>query len=265
MKSLLHEAEETILLSSENRHSLENDNKKPQRVIGIKPVSTGYEAEKPAVPDFSSERAAVLEKAKKQAETIIAEAEAKKKQLMEEAEAWQEAWHQEKEILQLKAYEEAYEQGAIQGREAGYLEVSSLIDEAKSVVDSSKVEYEKNVERSEQTILDLALACAEKILQAELEKNSELFMGIVKAAIKEARNQKEVQIHVHPGKYEFVVSQKDEIEALFPSDVNCYIFPNEDAEKEACFVETANGRIDASVDAQLQQLRKILFSILERA
>ncbi|WP_158023575.1 flagellar assembly protein FliH [Domibacillus antri] len=238
---------------------------KPKRIISIKPFFSAPELEEEdKTYDFEQERSAVIQEATGQAQTIIEQAHLEKKRLMDEAAAWQADWEQEKEKIQMEAYQTAFEQGAVEGREAGYREMSALIDEAKYVVASSKIEYEKNVERSEQTILTLALTCSEKILRTALDDNDELFMGIVKSVIKEVREQKEVQIHVHPARYAFVVSQKDEIEALFPGDVNCYIFPNEEAAENACFVETASGRIDASIDTQLQQLRKTLIDILER-
>lgn len=235
-----------------------------ERVIGIKSIHTDYEYREEITPDYEHERSAVIQEANGKAQSIIEQAEYEKKRMMEEAEAWQADWERKKERIQTEAYQAAFEQGAIEGRESGYRDMHSLIEEAKTTVASSKIEYKKNVERSEQTILNLALICAGKILHTELEGNDELFMSIVKSAIKEVREQKEVQIHVHPARYSFIVSQKDEIEALFPGNINCYIFPNEEAEEETCFIETANGRIDASIDAQLQQLRKTLYDILER-
>jgi flagellar assembly protein FliH len=253
-----------ILLSRLIRPDNMKLNEEPKRIIGIKSMYTAHEFQEEATSDFEQERSAVMQEVNGRARSIIEQAESEKKRIMEEAAAWQADWEQEKERVRLEAYQAAFEQGAVEGRQSGYRDMSSLIDEAKSAVDSSKVEYTKNVERSEQTILDLALVCAEKILRTELEENDELFMSIVKSAIKEVREQKEVQIHVHPARYSFVVSQKDEIEALFPGGVNCYIFPNEEAKEEACFIETASGRIDASIDVQLQQLRKTLFDVLER-
>ncbi|WP_052712196.1 flagellar assembly protein FliH [Domibacillus indicus] len=235
----------------------------PKRVIGIKPFYANKEQEEADIPDFSSERSIVLEEANRQAKAIIEQAEAEKQRIMSEASNWQQQWEQEKASLQQEAYEQAFQQGSEEGRNAGYQEVSTLIDEARSIVHSSKTEYEKNVERSERTIVELAVTCAEKILQRELENDNELFMGIVRSALKEVKNQKEVQIHVHPEKYELVISQKDEIEALFPADINCYIYPSEEAGENTCFIETANGRIDAGIDTQLQQLRKTLLQLLE--
>ncbi|OES43614.1 flagellar assembly protein FliH [Domibacillus iocasae] len=252
-----------ILLSNFERDGFPNANENPKRVIEIKPFYVNNEHEEKAVPDFSKERSMLIEEANHQAKAIIKQAKDQKQQIMLEASNWQQQWEQEKERLQLEAYEQAFQQGAQEGREAGYQETRALIDEARSIVNSSKVEYEKNVERSERTIVELAIICAEKILRSELQKDDESFIGIVRSALKEVRNQKEVQIHVHPGRYELVISQKDEIEALFPSEINCYIFPNEEADENTCFIETSNGRIDAGIDTQLHQLRKTLLQLLE--
>lgn len=255
--------EEMISLSNFIGSGLSSKQEKPKRIIGIKPLFTPSLPETEAPPDFSEERSVIISEANDQAKRIIEQAEASKQKVMNEASEWQKGWEQEKANLQREAYEQAFTKGAEEGRETGYRETSALIDEARSIVDSSKIEYEKNVERSERTIVELAIACAEKIVRSELHANEDSFMGIVRSALKEVRNQKEVQIHVHPGRYELIISQKDEIEALFPSEINCYIYPNEEADEDACFIETANGRIDTAIDTQLQQLRKTLLQLLE--
>ena len=252
-----------ISLSDFEQHYWPEEKKTGTRIIGIKTLYTHNEQETAAVPDFSYERSQVLEKANQQARSTVERAEAKRQQIEKEAAEWKQQWEQEKERLQKEAYDQAFRQGEEQGREAGYNETKVLIEEAYSVVASSKIEYEKNVERSERTIIELAIICAEKILRTELAESEAAFMNIVRSALKETKNQKEIQIHVHPGKYELVISQKDEIEALFPNEINCYIFPNEDAGEDACFIETSNGRIDAGIDTQLQQLRKTLLQLLE--
>ncbi|WP_050181454.1 flagellar assembly protein FliH [Domibacillus robiginosus] len=244
-------------------HDWPVEKEKGTRIIGVKPIYTQDGQKETAKPDFSYERAQVLEKANNQAKAILSQAEARRQQIEQEAANWQQSWEQEKEQLQKEAYDQAFKQGAEQGREAGYQEMKQLIEEAYSVVASSKIEYEKNVERSERTVVELAIMCAEKIIRTELNQDDEAFMKLVRSALKETKNQKEIQIHVHPGKYDLVISQKDEIEALFPNEINCYIFPNEEAGEDACFIETSNGRIDAGVDTQLNQLRKTLLELLE--
>lgn len=252
-----------ILLSNFERYEWPVEQEAGTRIIGIKPIYTHNEQKEAVAPDFSHERSQVLEEAKRQAQRILEEAETKRQRIEQESAAWQQNWMQEKERLQKEAFDQAFQQGAEQGRAAGYNEMKELIEEAHSIVASSKIEYEKNVERSERTIIELAVICAEKILRTELDQNEDAFMSIIRSALKETKNQKEIQIHVHPGKYELVISQKDEIEALFPNEINCYIFPNEEAEENACFIETSNGRIDAGVDTQLHQLRKTLLQLLE--
>lgn len=126
-----------------------------------------------------------------------------------------------------------------------------------------KKEYEMNVQRSEKLMLDIAVKAAEKIISQKLEEDEQAFLGMVQQALKDMPEQKELQIHVHPVHYSLVVSQKEEIDAMFPIDTLCYIYPNEKLEEDGCYIETSQGRIEVGLDSQLQQLRKQLFELLE--
>jgi flagellar assembly protein FliH len=68
---------------------------------------------------------------------------------------------------------------------------------------------------------------------------------------------------VNPSRYSFLLSRKDELIALFPREVDFYIYPDEDLLEEACLIESANGRIDASVDSQLDEIKNKLIDLLE--
>ena len=131
------------------------------------------------------------------------------------------------------------------------------------VVELSKSAFQAQVEKSEKVILELAMITAERILNSSLIDYSEKFVPLVKRALKEARDYKEIQIHVHPSKYEWLTSEKNELDAIFPNDVQCYLYPNGDLDEHACYIESENGRIDASIDSQLQEIKRKLMEILE--
>jgi flagellar assembly protein FliH len=51
--------------------------------------------------------------------------------------------------------------------------------------------------------------------------------------------------------------------AIFPKDTELYIFPDDELEESSCIIESENGRMDASVDSQLQEIKVKLTELLE--
>lgn len=77
------------------------------------------------------------------------------------------------------------------------------------------------------------------------------------------REQSEVKVYVHPFYYEMLVQQKDELRAVFNQPTDIFIYPDEQLTENGCVIETPFGRIDASVDTQLQQIKQQLLERLE--
>ncbi|MDQ7861366.1 hypothetical protein RCO48_11125 [Peribacillus frigoritolerans] len=71
-----------------------------------------------------------------------------------------------------------------------------------------------------------------------MKKDEVSFLSIVKRAIKEVRDNREVQLHIHPIQYQSILSHKDELMAIFPKDTELYIFPDDELEESSCIIES---------------------------
>jgi flagellar assembly protein FliH len=210
----------------------------------------------------------ILENAKVEAETLKREAklyyENVQRQILQEKENWED----EKQQLVEMARKEGYEIGLQQGHQDGLAQYHQLIEQARQIVESANNEYYRQVEAANETILLIGLKVAEKILNAHLNENDEHFVSLVKRAIREAREHSEVKIYVHPTYYDAVISQKDELKEIFNQEVDLFIYPDAQLPEHGCIIESPFGRIDASVDTQLQQIKEKLrerFEQLEEA
>lgn len=205
-----------------------------------------------------------IEQAKHEAETIVNEAHEQAQIILAEIQQAKSQWElEEKPMYMEQAQKEGYQQGKEDGIQIGYSEMAELLTQAKDIVARSKLDYVKKIEEAEPVILELAIKAAEKIIGVELEENNEAFLSIVKRTIKQVRNHREVQLHVHPTQYPFILAQKEELNAIFPINTDFYIYPDEDLSENSCIVESENGRIDASVDSQLLELRTKLIELME--
>jgi len=201
-----------------------------------------------------------IEKAIEEANLIVERANQEADQIRRQIEKEKRLFAEEKEKIYQQAHHEGYSKGIQLGQEKGYREVEELIQFAKSIVDEAKIEYQNCVGKSEQTILTLSLKVAEKILCSSLHENEERFLPLVKKAIDEVKNYKEVQIYVNPSRYALLVNKRDELLPHF-YDGQLYIYPDENLSETGCIIETDGLRMDVGLDTQLQEIKKKLFEL----
>lgn len=168
---------------------------------------------------------------------------------------------QQAQELFLQAEENGYNAGFQQGLQEGQKQYESFIQEAKTIVNTSRNDYLQKLEEAEPVIVQLAVKVAEKIISQTLETNSENWLSIVKAVINEVREQEQVKIYVHPNWFEYTLAHKEELKQLVPNCEQLYIYPDSHLNEHGCEIETPFGKIDASVTNQLAEIK---YALLEK-
>ncbi|KON89090.1 flagellar assembly protein FliH [Sporosarcina globispora] len=241
--------------------------KEEKKVISIRLLQTNSQHTEDAMEQNTirtdEQLQAMLNNAREEAERIVNAARLYSEKITQQINQQHEALEQEKQEVFEEARSQGFAAGAEEGRQSGLWEYNELIRMAKEVVNSAKNDYQQHIESSERTILNLGLKVAEKILGEVLEQNSDQFLFVVKRALKEARDYTEIQLHVHPVHYDLILSHKDELIRVFPKETDLYIYPDEELSNTSCIIESANGRIEASVDSQIEEVKRKLFEMLE--
>ena len=104
---------------------------------------------------------------------------------------------------------------------------------------------------------------AERIIGQTLQDDEEIYLSVVKRALKETREMKEIKLYVSLDYFELVSDNRSELASIFPPNVPFLIFANDDFESTECYIETNHGRIVVSIDEQLNELREKLIGIME--
>lgn len=234
-----------------------------EKVISIKKIGSNEQEEDEQSNEQMMERNAdLLSQAQAEAEQILQKARREYEAAMADIQVQRHSWQEEKEWLIQQAKEEGYQDGWKEGQQHGYAEYRTLIEEAKGIIHAAKGDYATYLESSEKVILELAVKIAEKIVAKKIEEE-EYFTALVKRALKEVKECHDIRIHVHPHDYTFVLSQKEELLSIFSNEAKLFIYPDEEMTQGGCIIESETGRIDASIDTQLSEVKKILTEILE--
>lgn len=210
------------------------------------------------------EAEAIVRNAEMKSLEIISQANEAKQRTLNQIEVEKESWQNEKQLLVEAAEKEGYDAGFQQGEHNALGQYKSLIEDAKNIVDLANSDYTNHIESAESTILCLAIKVAEKILHTKLEEDSAIFKNVVEKVIKEIRDHQDIQIYVNPAHYDHILAHKDELESYIVNvHTSLYIYPEEELELNGCVIESSFGRIDASVDTQLAEIKSKLLEQLE--
>ncbi|MDQ0230535.1 flagellar assembly protein FliH [Metabacillus malikii] len=214
-------------------------------------------------PEIAKQNNYLIETAKKEAEQIIASAQTEYQTILNNLEEERSNWHLEREQMLEQARQEGYAEGLELGRRDAITQFEDLISESQRIVELSKREFDEKIQAAESVILSLAINIAEKVIAQKIDDSADNFLSLVKQGLQEVKDYKNIKIFVHPALYEFVLSQKNELEQLLTNDTDLSFYANVELEEDACYIESSFGRIDVSVDTQLQQLKQQLLQILD--
>jgi flagellar biosynthesis/type III secretory pathway protein FliH len=106
----------------------------------------------------------------------------------------------------------------------------------------------------------LACAIAEKVCHAELTRQPEIAIGLLREALSLVSGTSRVRIHLHPADVETMSGQilrlQQEFQAVGPAEV----LPNATISPGGCRVETMHGAVDQQFEAQLSRIASELTS-----
>ncbi|MCA1009233.1 flagellar assembly protein FliH [Halobacillus halophilus] len=238
-----------------------SSNQSSQRIIHIKPVEK-LTSTVSVEEHLYNEQELALQK-RQQAEKILEEAREEASQLLQEAEhkieADKKAWQEERIQLVQAAEREGYETGVTQG----YHDYTEKLEEANLIIAKANQSYHSIVASSEETIVEIALRSAEKIVNCHLQDHPESFLYLVKKVVKEVQEQPEIAIYVHPDQYSDLQSQAEELQRMTSLKTNLSIYVKDEMEPFSCVIESPFGRIDAGIDSQLKELREKVFRVVQ--
>ncbi|API93886.1 MULTISPECIES: flagellar assembly protein FliH [Virgibacillus] len=197
-----------------------------------------------------------------QAKQTLADLHEEQKRLMEqtqqEIEAEKQAWQEEKQKYIEAAKKEGYQAGFSLGKSESLTAYKEYLDQANQIIDSAKQDYHTLIEEHEETIMEIAIHTAEKILKQKIDANPELFLSIIKAAIKELKDQSEVALYLHPDQYTFVIQHKEELASLIEQNAKLTCYVSDEIKENGCMIKHPFGQVDVSVDTQLEEIGKVL-------
>ena len=199
-----------------------------------------------------------------QAELILKQAREEAEELIANARAAAKA---EQEEIRMGARDEGYREGYAQGiskamedaqrdREAV---AARLEKEVQAFLEKADMAREEFVRQSQDELLDLCIAVAEKVVRVSLKSSSEVIVRMIQTATERMKRQERVHIYISGCDTKGAAQISPALTtALGALSQHVKIIPMGDDEGGTCIVETPEEIIDASVSTQMTNIRDLL-------
>lgn len=161
---------------------------------------------------------------------------------------------EEAENIKKSAFEEGYRKGLEQAN-------SDIEDFRKSF--SEFMDAPKNVfEYLAPDILEISVDIAKKIIKKEVESDPQVLINTIIDVLKTvSKSEPKINIRVKPQAVQFIKDTLPNITYQYGIDAKINIVSDPSIEDGGCIFQTNNGIVDASVDTQLEIIKKALEGI----
>lgn len=197
---------------------------------------------------------AAVTAARSEAEIILAAAR-------EQAEALMVGACEEAAALHVRAYEEGFQQGHAESAAALEARFSALIEVLQIAAGDARGLRMQVLRNTERDAIELVLDIVGKILGERAVADPSYAVDLAERALARAGNQNIVRIRVHPERKEIVAAAF--VERHDAAGTPIEIAGDQRLDLGGCVVDLRAGVVDASTDAQLDEVRSTLHSLLE--
>jgi len=248
------------------RNGQEGNGKYPPIIVTSESSSASATASAAAIVDA----AAVVRTARMRASELIREAEERIVELVTAAEEQADSIRQEAQAAgfeegRKKGYEEGYAAGFAAGKAAAEAEMQEKVETVEEIVQECGKLKCQIIAQSEQDIVALSLAIAERIIKQKVDDNPEITLNVVRDVLGRVENAEHLSVRVHPEVWKLInsLSNGNDNGMLDGALSECKWIPDSAVRPGGCIVETEFGRLDARLETRFLNVSRSLLELLE--
>ena len=117
---------------------------------------------------------------------------------------------------------------------------------------------EQVLKKSSEDMLRLVLAIAEQVVHCQVSVNPEIIVETLQNALQNAISSDQYHVRVHPDDLALVMEKKPLFLASVSGLKNITLEGDSSVSRGGCLVESELGRVDATIEGQMGELRKML-------
>lgn len=240
------------------------------KIIGLRKVETRRPFEAQAESDIEQYGVGLKEEVsglEQQLDTLRKQLAEEQQQAHAQLAEWretqqQQALEQAEQQAQAAAetgFQEGFTQGLAQA-EADFLQKRELME---SLIAAAYEEQRRIIRESEPFLLSLSTEIARKIIRNELMQDDVQLLSIIRHALRQVDDSEEVAIHVALEDYPAMLPFEDELKSYIRAGAELKLMPVAGQAPSGCTIHTKSGSFDATLDSQLNEIKKQLLVYCE--
>lgn len=198
--------------------------------------------------DLADEGRQALDQSRRDAEKVLADAQAEAESIRKEARE--------------RGYQDGLEQAAIDAEsrlQAAAIERAQTgLDLVQSALDQIQNTHQHWMDQYAQSLTSLVLAATQRIVARELAWDPKLIVAWAKQAVGSARSACQLTVAVHPETLALIGQSLDDMLASPDLPEQTFVEPDESVGPTEVVVRQKGGEIHAGLTAQLQRLEELL-------
>ena len=233
--------------------------------VGDEASEAAFQEPEPVQEEKPKEPETPVHYAQLQAELILNQAREEARQLLDQART--QAIAEQEEIragARDEGYREGYAQGtakamddAIRDREAT---AARLEKDVQAFLEKASLAREEMILQSQDELVELCLAVAEKVVRVSLKSSSEVIVKMIQTATERMKRQEWVHIYISGCDARQLAKISPALTGTLGAlSQHIKVVPMGDDEGGTCIVETPDGIVDASVSTQMSNIRDVLY------
>ena len=157
--------------------------------------------------------------------------------------------------LEREAFAKGYEQGERAGLQAGSARAEAMLQRLAQTLEELAGLRREMIRQTERQMVQLALAVAKRIVRREVALDGNLTLSMARLALDRLGDSTAVTVRLHPEDLAAIADGGDRWDRP-----HLTVVADRDIGRGGCVVESDFGSIDASVEAQFQELARALLA-----
>lgn len=153
-----------------------------------------------------------------------------------------------------KELQESYQRGLQDGKNLAERGLVHVFKAMRTASEELQQQREKVLRDSEEDLLALAIAVARQVIHQEVMQDRGIVLRVIKAALETLSDNDELVIRVHPDDYALLTTSQNQALQQELASFRYTLKADTTIPPGCCQVDTTRGTVDASFEAQLEEL-----------
>ncbi len=169
--------------------------------------------------------------------------------------------------IEKEAYEKGFAQGEKDGMDLGLKRLETILQHFQKILGEIQNQRKNLWAQQERGFVQLVSTILRRLLRREIPCPEKVIAGTLREAFRLAEECKPIQVRLHPQDYDYLMSQPDQLPVPMggKDSGEIRLLQDPSIHRGGCFLETAYGDIDATMEGQLEEILSAFWEHFQKA